>query len=285
MMENNKTISNIICCPVCKKELNKENHTYFCNNCNKQYEEIDGIIDFFPDDSCFFPQGVNIKDKYEEYGEFVARKNSFQNNYRKELTLKLVSGELVLEIGAAEGWMSKDLSTKVSKLVSCDIAMSYLKRAKSSGINAEFFRIDAHYLPFVDESFDVVIITEVLEHLFSPYRALEEIHRVLKPDGVLILSTPNNMTIANIINHLINRNIKHRDAHLSFYDVLSLKQLLSFVGFETLEVLTSFIYFPGIKPLFYSKIIQKIMHILWKNFGDKIIVKARKTEKTLWKSI
>ena len=45
-------------------------------------------------------------------------------------------------------------------------------------------------LPFVDHSFDVVLCTEVLEHVPEPVKTLKEFHRVLKPGGHLILSVP-----------------------------------------------------------------------------------------------
>jgi ubiquinone/menaquinone biosynthesis C-methylase UbiE len=111
----------------------------------------------------------------------------------------------VLEIGCAEGWMSKLISKKANILFSCDIAMSYLQRAKKRGINANFARIDAHCLPFPENLFDCVVITEVLEHLIAPYRALEEIHRILKPNAILIISVPNNLNFSNLLMSLWNR--------------------------------------------------------------------------------
>lgn len=50
-------------------------------------------------------------------------------------------------------------------------------------------RADAHTLPFVDGSFDVVLCTEVLEHLPEPQRAIDEMFRVLTPGGELLLTT------------------------------------------------------------------------------------------------
>jgi len=49
---------------------------------------------------------------------------------------------------------------------------------------------DAHDLPFADSSLDGVVIQAVLEHVVDPYRCVEEIHRVLKPDGVVYAETP-----------------------------------------------------------------------------------------------
>src|SRR5687767_15064349 len=50
-------------------------------------------------------------------------------------------------------------------------------------------RADAHMLPFLDGSFDVVLCTEVLEHLPEPQRAIDEMYRVLQPGGQLLLTT------------------------------------------------------------------------------------------------
>lgn len=48
---------------------------------------------------------------------------------------------------------------------------------------------DAHALPFGDGSFEQVVCTEVLEHLHTPQKAIDEMYRVLKPGGVLLLTT------------------------------------------------------------------------------------------------
>lgn len=48
---------------------------------------------------------------------------------------------------------------------------------------------DAHDIPLPDNQFDVVLCTEVLEHLHTPQKALDEMRRVLKPGGALILTT------------------------------------------------------------------------------------------------
>jgi ubiquinone/menaquinone biosynthesis C-methylase UbiE len=49
---------------------------------------------------------------------------------------------------------------------------------------------DALNLPFKDESFDIVTAFEVIEHLYDPQKALGEIRRILKMDGIALISTP-----------------------------------------------------------------------------------------------
>ena len=50
--------------------------------------------------------------------------------------------------------------------------------------------LDAHDIPFEDEVFDCVIIQAVLEHVIDPQRCVNEIHRVLKPSGIVYAETP-----------------------------------------------------------------------------------------------
>lgn len=231
-------------CPDCKGKLTYSDldESLVCNNCQQTYKVIGGIPDLFPLKNKY---SAGIVEKYEKFGKKVSRGNSIAEIRRKNLTIDLIEGNRVLEIGCAEGWMSELISKKVKILFSCDIAMSYLQRAKKRGINANFARIDAHCLPFPENLFDCVVITEVLEHLISPYKALEEIHKVLKPNGILIISVPNNMTFSNLLLHLMKKYRQTGSAHINFYDTFSIMNLLKFVGFEIKEI----------KPLFISALI------------------------------
>ena len=63
-------------------------------------------------------------------------------------------------------------------------------------------------LPYEDNYFDSVIFSEVLEHLYeSPIQILKEVYRILKPNGVLILTTPNVMKLENKIKYFLHINI------------------------------------------------------------------------------
>lgn len=59
--------------------------------------------------------------------------------------------------------------------------------------------VDAHFLPFKNESFSHIICTEVLEHLESPFHALKEIHRVLKRNGIAFITIPNLTEIRRVL--------------------------------------------------------------------------------------
>jgi len=273
-------------CPDCKGTLTYSDldEGLVCNNCQQTYKVIGGIPDLLPLKNKY---STGIVDKYEEFGKKVSRGNSIAEIRRKNITIDFIEGSAVLEIGCAEGWMTESISKKANILFSGDIAMSYLQRAKKRGINANFVRIDAHCLPFPKNLFDCVVITEVLEHLIAPYRALEEIHRVLKPDGIIIISVPNNMNFSNLYVHLMKKYRQTRSAHINFYDVFSIMNLLKFVGFEMREITPSFISIP--LPIFNKFMgldwIQNLLSKIFPYFGDAIIVKAEKVDYSIWNSI
>jgi len=72
----------------------------------------------------------------------------------------------------------------------------------------QHFNIENDRFPYSDATFDVVIFCEIIEHLLmSPDAPVAEINRVLKPDGFIIISTPNAVRLANLAHLIRGRNI------------------------------------------------------------------------------
>ncbi|HEX5353770.1 MAG TPA: class I SAM-dependent methyltransferase [Rhodanobacteraceae bacterium] len=91
----------------------------------------------------------------------------------------------VLDIGAADGWARRVISSDCT-YVGLDYAVTATEMYHTS---PDVFA-DGAQLPFSDESFDTVLLLEVLEHVARPADVLCEIRRVLGPDGTLLLSMP-----------------------------------------------------------------------------------------------
>jgi SAM-dependent methyltransferase len=101
------------------------------------------------------------------------------------------TGISVLDIGCGCGYLlSKLLAVQsVSSLFGVDFSIGRLRLAKKRGIS-NIGACDAERLPFRSNSFDFVLSTETLEHLIDPQGMLQETKRVLKHDGILILTVP-----------------------------------------------------------------------------------------------
>ena len=114
--------------------------------------------------------------------------------HRYHFAAPLVAGLDVLDVACGEGYGSALLAARAKKVTGGDIAESAVQhaRARYAGTpNLEFRQADCAALPFADCSFDAVVSFETIEHITAQEAFLAEIRRVLRPDGLLILSCPN----------------------------------------------------------------------------------------------
>jgi SAM-dependent methyltransferase len=90
-------------------------------------------------------------------------------------------------------------------------------------------------LPFADGEFEVVTCLEVIEHVARSERLIQEIQRVLRSDGGLVLSTPNFAFWQNRLRYLLGQGPVNEGVHLRFFTPRSLRDLLSQMGFVVSE--------------------------------------------------
>lgn len=109
-----------------------------------------------------------------------------------------VRGKKILEIGCGDGGVINLLRER-NDVFAVDLSKKGVEFLKKMGIKASLKDISKEKLPFEDSKFDYVIILETLEHLKSPQFAIEEIQRVLKRNGIMIVSTPNPRTAHKLI--------------------------------------------------------------------------------------
>lgn len=136
---------------------------------------------------------------------------SMYGRYRIKKTLELLSpyarqNKLLLDAGCGGGIISTSYAMMGGWIVGVDIGSGFIEKSKSKskklGLNnkAKFLVGDITNLSFLrDNTFDVVLCSEVLEHLLKPYKALREFKRVLKTGGILILTTPNPLKMSKDI--------------------------------------------------------------------------------------
>jgi len=140
----------------------------------------------------------------------------------------------VLDVGCGSGWLSEMLAVRGFRVASLDIGLDSLRRASKRLAfrdDVSFVLGDVYRLPFGDDAFDAVVVSEVLEHLDTPADALCEIGRVVRPSGFLVASTPCRERIERTrcihCNHMTPVN-----AHLHSFDEESLSLLIEGAGFN-----------------------------------------------------
>ena len=129
--------------------------------------------------------------------------NRYQEIFNKIKSLNFSPGSKVLDIGCYPPYLLDFLTEQKFDTYGICSQHETVNRSKISILN-----IDNDSLPYKDDQFSLIVISEVLEHLTGdPVNILSEIYRVLKPGGYLLLTTPNVLRIQNIISLLIGKNI------------------------------------------------------------------------------
>ena len=96
----------------------------------------------------------------------------------------------LLDVGGDCGNVSNEYLKKSKKVFMTDFNEEHLKIGKNKFNKVNFVRSVAEKLPFKSESFDAITMTDTLEHVRNERESLDEIHRVLQKDRVLIISVP-----------------------------------------------------------------------------------------------
>jgi len=142
----------------------------------------------------------------------------------------------ILAAGCGEGYIENKIP--IGKITLVDLSKEAIRRAKTNSNrlkDKKFIVADLEYLPFTKSSFDKIECSEVIEHVYSPKSLLSELHRVLKPNGSLVITFPNEPFINLIkkffiflrIFYLFFPNVPKdmvEEWHLRSYDLSSFKK-------------------------------------------------------------
>ena len=124
------------------------------------------------------------------YDRFV-RKDRAAYEEMYALIWPVVKAKTVLELATGTGLIAKSIVNAAARIEATDASVEMIAEAKRDNQSAKlYFSVqDMFRLPYADESFEVVIVSNALHIVPQPEKALAEIHRVLKDDGVLIAPT------------------------------------------------------------------------------------------------
>ena len=133
----------------------------------------------------------NFWDKNARRYDRFMRKDAAAYAQLYELLRPVVRHKTVLELAAGTGLIAKNIVNSAAQIEATDASAEMIAEAKRDNRSAKlhFSVQDMFHLPYADGSFDVVIVSNALHIVPEPERALREIRRVLKDDGVLVAPT------------------------------------------------------------------------------------------------
>lgn len=175
-----------------------------------------------------------------DYYQKGIRNNFLQNKWHTR-KLSAVLSEVknspnsILDVGCASGWFLSELQKEFpsAKCYGVDIYPDAIAYGKKKYKKIKFEIADAHKLPFKNGMFDLVVCTEVLEHVDDPRHVITEIKRVLKKNGRAIIELDSGSILFSTVWFLwkLSKGGVWNHSHLHSFNVQKLHKLLKDAGF------------------------------------------------------
>ncbi len=111
------------------------------------------------------------------------------NKLRTVLSLIPHKPTTILDVGSASGWFLSEVAKRYQEARSTgiDVYDKAIAYAKKTYPHITFLEADGHTIPLEDNSQDLVLCCEILEHVIDPHQVLSEIQRVLSPNGYAVI--------------------------------------------------------------------------------------------------
>ena len=136
----------------------------------------------------------------ERYLPEFDRDWTLEHLHRYLLACELAAGKTVLDISCGDGYGAAMLARHAAQVTGVDIDTPTVERARGKYVadNLRFLQGSATDIPLDDDSVDLVISFETIEHLMEQDRMLYEIRRVLRPEGFLLISSPDKYEYSDV---------------------------------------------------------------------------------------
>jgi len=202
------------------------------------------------------------------------RNNDQQIVFRHEKALDMISGGNALDLGCGDGLFLQALRYKGIEGCGLDFSVDGIKKCKEKGIKARVYDFSDKPLPFDDNTFDYVVMLDILEHLYYPEKVLKEACRVSKK--YIIISVPNFNSLPSRIQMFLGKvpeNNRPNKGHIFWFNFNNLRQMLMSTKLAIIELKTN--TFWNNKALIgkFMKIMSRVMPSL---FALSFVVKTRK---------
>jgi SAM-dependent methyltransferase len=235
--------SGIFCCPQCHRPLEG---AASCQGCGFSVEYVDGIP-LLVKDRAAVDATIEAAKSAQRAAWYEAPQSSqwtgpFRHHLRKRRAyvddllsdyVRVAARPLTgLDIGCGDGTHLEWLHGYVAELYGSDYNIARLIRAQTFNQARCVFMADITNYPVKDNAFDVIFFNHVLEHIPDDVTALAEVHRILKPGGLLVLGTPNEGVWFWQLAYWLQPRMLRTSDHVQFYTAETLTAKCRTAGFS-----------------------------------------------------
>ena len=175
------------------------------------------------------------------------RERSYYTQQRTEVARLIDTrpGQWVLDVGCGEGGLGRIFKQMGCRVVGIEVEPGAAVEAEKHYDRVYVADMDIFDLPFDGQSFDHIVCADVLEHLRNPWRALDRLRPLLKPEGSLVASIPNIRNVETIAD-LLKGNFKYSDwgvmdeTHLRFFTRRGMEKMFTDAGYAIRDIQPKF---------------------------------------------
>ena len=139
-------------------------------------------------------------------------------------------GEQALDVGTGTGHFAADLASRGLEVVGLDLSPPMLEVARRQGLSGRWMRGDAAALPLTARAFDLVVSVTAFEFVADPQRAVQELWRVVRPGGRLVVAVLNSWSPWAWARQRESKQQKTPFSHAHFFSPGQFVQLLRHLG-------------------------------------------------------
>lgn len=186
------------------------------------------------------PDEIISSDEYKDNDPYTVSNSEFHKR-RLYSTIELIKDfdgknkTKLLDLGCGQGYFTNEYKKQFPKfdVFGLDYSISAIDYANTNFKEIDFVVANAYYPPYPDEYFDVVVCNNLWEHVPDPLFLLNAISRILKLNGLLIISTPSRYRLINIIRSCLGKNIVFMsNLHVTEYTVGQIIEQLKYGGYK-----------------------------------------------------
>ena len=139
---------------------------------------------------------TEVRDHYDSiYSTYESHDPTIGKRLRKILSYAQFANKTVLDVAGGTGYIGQYVMKMGGTYINLDVSSGMLSLAKKKlgDLKGDYLLAlsDVHAMPLRKEIADVALISEVLEHVTNPRKVIREVLRILKPEGIIIVTNPN----------------------------------------------------------------------------------------------
>jgi len=177
----------------------------------------------------------------KEYGTQVVYLSVDPSHYHHKILNRINNNQIILDVGCATGYLGASAKKNGNSVYGIEISEIAIEKAREVLDGVVEGNIEEMEIPYPEEYFDIIICSDVLEHLFDPQEVLLKLRRHLKKSGKLMISVPN-VAHYSIRWMLMKGNWEYKAfglmdyGHLRFFTKKTMSHLLEASGYRIKEI-------------------------------------------------